>query len=87
MAHSMKDSTTTVEDMDMEQSNGAIIVCLKENRKKINNTGAEKYKTNIGNQWLNIQILFQIFLTSWYMDFAIVCKYLKLFNYIILKTL
>ena len=58
MAHSMKGGATTVEDMDMKQSNGAIIVCLKENGKKTNNKGAEKYK-NIGNQWLNIQILCQ----------------------------
>ena len=44
MAHSMKGSATTVEDMDMEQSNEAIIVCLKVNGKKTNNTSAEMYK-------------------------------------------
>ena len=62
MAHSMKGSATTVEDMDMEQSNGAIIVCLKENGKKTNNTGAENYKNKYWKSMIKYSNFISMFL-------------------------
>ena len=62
MAHYMKGSATTVEDMDMEQSNGEIIVSLKKNEKTTNNTGAEKYKNKYWKSMIKYSNFISMFL-------------------------